>query len=101
VSAKPTTSVESVRRLLKQGAQTYSEFEIRQMLWDLVDDPRRPMVRARFSTQAALADAIGVSQAHLSATLTGKKPLGGRILDFLGIEQVTIYRRKVRTEAER
>lgn len=55
-------------------------------------------VRIRLSmhggTQKELAEEIGVSQAFLSDVLAGHREPTGKILDYLGLERVTVYRRK-------
>lgn len=47
---------------------------------------------ARLGTQAGWAKVHGVSPQHLSDTLLGRRDLGPKILDALGIERVVTYR---------
>jgi len=51
-------------------------------------------VKAAGSNQSALAKEIGISAQYLSDVLRGNRNPGKKILDFLGIEKVVIYRRK-------
>lgn len=47
-----------------------------------------------FKTRTAWADHLGVSPAHVSGVLSGKKKPTPKMLDDLGLERVVIYRLK-------
>ena len=44
-----------------------------------------------------LADKIGVSPQYLSMVINGKKPIGPKILEFLGYEKSITYRKNGKT----
>lgn len=48
---------------------------------------------AKYGTQAAAADALGVSPAYLSDLMQGKREPGPKVLHALGLEKVTTYRK--------
>lgn len=50
----------------------------------------------RAGGQTAWAQAHGLSQAHISNVLTGKRPFGAGVLDKLELERVVTYRRVTR-----
>jgi hypothetical protein len=52
------------------------------------------LIEARLKTQTAsqLADAIGVSAQYLSMVRRKLKPVGPKILTYLGIERAVTYR---------
>lgn len=45
---------------------------------------------AAAGSQRAAADRMGVSQAYLADVLHGRRAIGGRVLDALGLERVTL-----------
>ncbi len=49
--------------------------------------------RDALGTAKALADRIGVSTAYLSDVFLGHRTPGPKILAFLGIERVVVYRK--------
>jgi hypothetical protein len=49
-------------------------------------------MRIGLTSAARLAEELGVSQAYLSMVRHGKKPLGPKILRYLGIERQITYR---------
>lgn len=51
--------------------------------------------------QAGLAGAIGVSPPFLNAVLQGTKEPAGKILGYLGLERVVLYRKVKRKIADR
>jgi hypothetical protein len=51
--------------------------------------------------QATLADEIGVSPQYLSEILRSKKPPSDKVLDFLKLERIVIYRLKPDSDAKR
>lgn len=48
--------------------------------------------RLQGKTQAALAEELGVSEAHLSDLLTGRRAIGPTVLKALGLERVVVFR---------
>ena len=46
----------------------------------------------RMSTQKALADKIGVSQAYLTNVIKGRRRPSAKILKFLGYERIVCYK---------
>ena len=73
---------------------TYTEQEIREMLWALIRDRKHPARPWLYKSQAALAKRIGIDGPHLSHVLRGTKPLDGRTLQYLGMERVVTYQRR-------
>lgn len=60
-------------------------------------DQVREMIRAerlKFKTQADMARAIGVYPSFLANFLGGTRYPGSRVLDYLGLEETLVYRRK-------
>ena len=49
--------------------------------------------RAAGSTQSALAKQIGITRQYLSMILSGERPPGQKVLDFLGLREKTVYER--------
>lgn len=45
-------------------------------------------------SQSAYARSIGISPQYMSRVVHGKKPLTPAMLDALGYEKITLYRRK-------
>lgn len=45
-------------------------------------------------TQEQLAEAIGISKGLLSDVLSGNRAPRGRVLDYLGLELITLYKKK-------
>jgi predicted transcriptional regulator len=61
--------------------------QVRIRLWeDIKKNPGRPM------TQTELAARIGVSLPFLNEILRGTREPSGKVLDYLGLERVVIYR---------
>ena len=48
---------------------------------------------ARNSTQSAVAKEIGVSEVYVSEILNGKRPVGPKVLQFLGYTRETVIRK--------
>jgi hypothetical protein len=44
-------------------------------------------------SQAALASLIGISKSHLGDILLGQREPAGKVLAYLGLERILIYRR--------
>lgn len=70
---------------MMQATPLYTDDQVREELVAAI---------AAAGSQAALAKAIGVSGAFISVIARGEKPPCGKVLDFLGIERVTMFRRK-------
>jgi transcriptional regulator with XRE-family HTH domain len=54
-------------------------------------------LRARLKSMGkttVVAMEAGVAQSYLSEAANGKVPLGPKLLDYLGVERVVIYREK-------
>ncbi len=63
---------------------------VREMLWrEMKKRPGKPL------SQRELAVQIGVSLPFLNSTLAGAREPQGKILEFLGLERVSRYRRTV------
>lgn len=61
--------------------------QVRDMLWRVIkSQPGRPL------TQKELASKIGVSLPFLNDILRGNREPSGKVLTFLGLEKVVIYR---------
>ncbi len=44
------------------------------------------------NSQAEVGRMIGVSRQYVADMLGGRKPLSGKLLDFIGLERVVVYR---------
>jgi len=61
----------------------------KELLFDL-----RFRLKYFYRNQSELARAIGISRAHMSRVVRGKKPIDGRVLSWLGYKVITVYVRK-------
>ena len=61
--------------------------QVRARLWTGLSS-RRPTAH----NQLSLAAAIGVSPAYLNDVLHGRREPQGKILEYLGLERVVVYR---------
>ncbi len=48
--------------------------------------------RCRASSQSAVADELGVSKQYLCDVLKGRRDLGQKMLDGLGLQRIVAYR---------
>lgn len=62
--------------------------QVRDRLWVKIDPRRRPGRH----TQMSLAAAIGVSASFLSDVMHGRREPTGKVLKYLGLERVVVYR---------
>jgi hypothetical protein len=46
------------------------------------------------SSMTAVANEIGVSLPYISEILRGRRPLGPRVIDYLGYEKQVVFQRK-------
>lgn len=59
---------------------TYTLEDVQQLLWNLIAE--------HGGTQAAAADALGVSRQYINACLTGRTLPSGAVLRALGLKKV-------------
>ena len=71
----------------------YTADQVRTMLWDTMKD-----TDAKPLSQKDLAKQIGVSLPFLNSTLNGAREPQGKVVEFLGLERVVIYRQAKRRE---
>ena len=62
--------------------------QVREKLWTAIDPRRRPGRH----TQLTLATAIGVSASFLCDVMHGRREPTGKVLEYLGLERVVVYR---------
>ena len=61
-----------------------------------IDGVRALLSKAVNGNQKAWAEANGMSSAYVSDAIAGRTTVGPKILEALGLEMVTIYRRRTR-----
>jgi hypothetical protein len=66
--------------------------QVRERLWSLVRDKRRPGHPWTYRTQTELAKAMDVSLPFLNDILNGNREPSGKVLEFLKLERVVMYR---------